>query len=113
MFRIKMIWSSVGLFLAVALVNTQGLSIHGEESVSINGDEVEQELDVSRVLKKHFNNKNWDLHFQSWATQVLEGMLGMGAGSRVKRDDRGITNYDIRSVRGLSTEEIYLSPGRR
>ena len=46
-----MIWSSVGLFLAVALVNTQGLSIHGEESVSINGDEVEQELDVSRVLK--------------------------------------------------------------
>ena len=35
-------------------------------------------------------------------------MLGMGAGSRVKRDDRGITNYDIRSVRGLSTEDIYL-----
>ena len=43
MFRIKMIWSSVGLFLALALVNTQGLSIHG--------DEVEQELDVSRVVK--------------------------------------------------------------
>ena len=46
-----MIWSSMGLFLAVALVNIQGLSIHGEESVSIHGDEVEQELDVSRVLK--------------------------------------------------------------
>ena len=39
---------------------------------------------------------------------MLEGMLGMGAGSRVKRDDRGITNYDIRSVRGLLTAEIYL-----
>merc|ERR1711971_616220 len=72
--RIKMIWSSVGLFLAVALVNTQGLSIQGEEAVSIHGDEVEQELDV------------------------LEGMLGMGAGARVKRDDRGITNYDIREA---------------
>merc|ERR1712055_685058 len=65
-YRIKMIWSSVGLFLALALVNTQGLSIHG--------DEVEQELDV------------------------LEGMLGMEAGARVKRDDRGITNYDIREA---------------
>ena len=42
---------SVGLFLAVALVNTQGLSIQGEEGVAINGDEVEQELDVSTVLK--------------------------------------------------------------
>ena len=67
MFRIKMIWSSVGLFLAVALVNTQGLSIHGEESVSIDGDEVEQELDVSRVLK-NISTKNWGPHFQSWAT---------------------------------------------
>ena len=28
--------------------------------------------------------------------QVLEGMLSRGAGGRVKRDDRGITNYDIR-----------------
>merc|ERR1712055_1248696 len=65
-YRIKMIWSSVGLFLALALVNTQGLSIHG--------DEVGQELDV------------------------LEGMLGMEAGARVKRDDRGITNYDIREA---------------
>ena len=50
MFRIKMMLS-VGLFLAVALVNTQGLSIQGEEGVAINGDEVEQELDVSRVVK--------------------------------------------------------------
>merc|ERR1712088_906567 len=73
-YRIKMILSSVGLFLAVALVNTQALSIQGEEAVSIHGDEVEQELDV------------------------LEGMLGMGAGNRVKRDDRGITNYDIREA---------------
>mgnify|MGYP001322838248 CR=1 FL=1 len=40
------------------------------------------------------------------ATQVLEGMLGMRASSRVKRDDRGITNYDIRSVGGESEEEI-------
>merc|ERR1711990_62790 len=73
--RIKMIWSSLGLFLALALVNTQGLSIQqGEEEVSIHGDEVEQELDV------------------------LEGMLGMSAGNRVKRDDRGITNYDIREA---------------
>merc|ERR1711990_606996 len=67
-YRIKMIWSSLGLFLAVALVNTQGLSIQGDEHVSIQGDE------------------------------VLEGILGMGAGSRVKRDDRGITNYDIREA---------------
>merc|ERR1711990_1042023 len=75
LYRIKMIWSSVGLFLALALVNTQGLSIQqGEEEVSVHGDEVEQELDV------------------------LEGMLGMGAGNRVKRDDRGITNYDIREA---------------
>merc|ERR1711971_405979 len=72
--RIKMIWSSVALLLAVALVSTQGLSIQGEEAVSIHGDEVEQELDV------------------------LEGILGMGAGARVKRDDRGITNYDIREA---------------
>ena len=48
-----MIWSSLGLFLAVALVNTQGLSIQGEEHVSIQGDEVEQELDVSRVVKTY------------------------------------------------------------
>merc|ERR1711990_627617 len=67
-YRIKMIWSSLGLFLAVALVNTQGLSIQGDEHVSIQGDE------------------------------VLEGMLGMSAGNRVKRDDRGITNYDIREA---------------
>ena len=33
----------------------------------------------------------------------------MRASSRVKRDDRGITNYDIRSVGGES-EEIYLFP---
>ena len=46
-----MTWSSVGLFLAVALVSTQGLSIQGEEAVSIHGDEVEQELDVSRKMK--------------------------------------------------------------
>ena len=50
-----MIWSSVGLFLALALVNTQGLSIQqGEEEVSIHGDEVEQELDVSRDEKFFF-----------------------------------------------------------
>merc|ERR1719189_633271 len=67
-----MIWSSVGLLLAVSLVNTKGLSIHGEEGAAIQGDEVEQEL------------------------EVLEGMLGMGG--RVKRDDRGITNYDIREA---------------
>ena len=42
-----MIWSSVGLLLALALASTQGLSIQGEEAVSIQGDEVEQELDVS------------------------------------------------------------------
>ena len=43
--------------------------------------------------------------------QVLEGMLGMGG--RVKRDDRGITNYDIRWVaritRVSSTYYTYLS----
>jgi len=76
-----MIWSSVGLFLALALVNTQGLSIHG--------DEVEQELDV------------------------LEGMLGMEAGARVKRDDRGITNYDIRSVRIFNSRNLSWRIGRR
>ena len=63
MFRINMMLS-VGLFLAVALVNTQGLSIQGEEGVAINGDEVEQELDVSRVLKDgsffyNFQQKRW------------------------------------------------------
>ena len=50
MFRIKMIWSSVGLLLAVSLVNTKGLSIHGEEEAAIQGDEVEQELEVSEVM---------------------------------------------------------------
>ena len=43
--------------------------------------------------------------------QVLEGMLGMGG--RVKRDDRGITNYDIRWVKRItrvsSTYNLYLS----
>ena len=56
MFRIKMMLS-VGLFLAVALVNTQGLSIQGEEGVAINGDEVEQELDVSRVFLFYISTK--------------------------------------------------------
>ena len=50
MFRIKMIWSSVGLLLAVSLVNTKGLSIHGEGGAAIQGDEVEQELEVSEVM---------------------------------------------------------------
>ena len=45
-----MIWSSVGLLLAVSLVNTKGLSIHGEEGATIQGDEVEQELEVSEVM---------------------------------------------------------------
>ena len=45
-----MIWSSVGLLLAVSLVNTKGLSIHGEEEAAIQGDEVEQELEVSEVM---------------------------------------------------------------
>ena len=45
-----MIWSSVGLLLAVSLVNTKGLSIHGEEGTAIQGDEVEQELEVSEVM---------------------------------------------------------------
>ena len=44
-----MVWSSVGLLLAVSLVNTKGLSIHGEEEAAIQGDEVEQELEVSEV----------------------------------------------------------------
>merc|ERR550519_2625752 len=69
-----MIWSLSVLILAVALVNIEGLSIQEEDRVSIHGDEVEQELDV------------------------LESILSMGAGSRVKRDDRGITNYDIREA---------------
>merc|ERR1719186_509002 len=60
--------------MAMSLVSTQGLSIQGAEAVFIHGDEVEQELNV------------------------LEGMLAMGAGNRVKRDDRGITNYDIREA---------------
>ena len=62
MFRIKMMLS-VGLFLAVALVNTQGLSIQGEEGVAIHGDEVEQELDVSRVFLFLYFNKNGDLRY--------------------------------------------------
>ena len=45
-----MIWSSVGLLLAVSLVNTKGLSIHGEGGAAIQGDEVEQELEVSEVM---------------------------------------------------------------
>ena len=44
-----MIWSLSVLILAVALVNTEGLSIQGEDRVPIHGDEVEQELDVSKV----------------------------------------------------------------
>ena len=41
--------------------------------------------------------------------QVLEGMLGMGG--RVKRDDRGITNYDIRWVKRITrvSSTYYLS----
>ena len=54
MFRTKMIWSSLVLFLVVALLNTEGLSIQGEDRVSIHGDEVEQELDVSKVVKVLF-----------------------------------------------------------
>ena len=104
MFRIKMIWSSVGLLLAVSLVNTKGLSIHGEEGTAIQGDEVEQELEVSEVMllggiTDLFHNCeqniiNCFMRFWFVVIQVLEGMLGMGG--RVKRDDRGITNYDIR-----------------
>ena len=39
-------------------------------------------------------------------------MLGMEAGSRVKRDDRGITNYDIRSVRIFNSRNISWRAGR-
>ena len=47
-----MILSSVGLFLVLALVNTLGLSIKGEEelAVPLDQDEVELELDVSRMV---------------------------------------------------------------
>ena len=44
---------------------------------------------------------------------MLEGMLGMEAGSRVKRDDRGITNYDIRSVRIFNSRNLSWRIGRR
>ena len=113
-----MIWSSVGLLLAVSLVNTKGLSIHGEEGAAIQGDEVEQELEVSEVMllggiTDLFHNCeqniiNCFMRFLFVVIQVLEGMLGMGG--RVKRDDRGITNYDIRWVRRVSsTYYTYLS----
>ena len=72
-----MIWSSVGLFLAAALVNTQGLSIHGEESVSINGDEVEQELDVSRVLK-NISTKKLGSRFSILGHPGAGGYAGYG-----------------------------------
>ena len=47
-----MILSSLGLFLVLALVNTLGLSIKGEEelAVPLDQDEVELELDVSRMV---------------------------------------------------------------
>ena len=47
-----MILSSVGLLLVLALVNTLGLSIKGEEelAVPLDQDEVELELDVSRMV---------------------------------------------------------------
>ena len=47
-----MILSSVGLLLVLALVNTLGLSIKGEEElpVPLDQDEVELELDVSRMV---------------------------------------------------------------
>ena len=47
-----MILSSVGLFLVLALVNTLGLSIKGEEelAVPLDQDEVQLELDVSRMV---------------------------------------------------------------
>ena len=47
-----MILSSVGLFLVLALVNTLGLSIKGEEqlAVPLDQDEVELELDVSKMV---------------------------------------------------------------
>ena len=50
--RVKMILSSVGLLLVLALVNTLGLSIKGEEelAVPLDQDEVELELDVSRMV---------------------------------------------------------------
>ena len=116
-----MIWSSVGLLLAVSLVNTKGLSIHGEEGATIQGDEVEQELEVSEVMllggiTDLFHNCeqniiNCFMRFLFVVIQVLEGMLGMGG--RVKRDDRGITNYDIRWVKRIarvsSTYYTYLS----
>ena len=47
-----MILSSVGLLLVLALVNTLGLSIKGEKelAVPLDQDEVELELDVSRMV---------------------------------------------------------------
>ena len=47
-----MILSSLGLFLVLALVNTLGLSIKGEEelAVPLDQDEVQLELDVSRMV---------------------------------------------------------------
>ena len=47
-----MILSSLGLFLVLALVNTLGLSIKGEEqlAVPLDQDEVELELDVSKMV---------------------------------------------------------------
>ena len=114
-----MIWSSVGLLLAVSLVNTKGLSIHGEEGATIQGDEVEQELEVSEVMllggiTDLFHNCeqniiNCFMRFFFVVIQVLEGMLGMGG--RVKRDDRGITNYDIRWVTRITrvSSTYYLS----
>ena len=47
-----MILSSVGLLLVLALVNTLGLSIKGEEelAVPLDQDEVQLELDVSRMV---------------------------------------------------------------
>ena len=56
-----MILSSLGLFLVLALVNTLGLSIKGEEelAVPLDQDEVELELDVSRMVIRD----SWILHF--------------------------------------------------
>ena len=47
-----MILSSVGLLVVLASVNTLGLSIKGEEelAVPLDQDEVELELDVSRMV---------------------------------------------------------------
>ena len=47
-----MILSSVGLLVVLASVNTLGLSIKGEEelAVPLDQDEVQLELDVSRMV---------------------------------------------------------------